>query len=145
VRRLLPLQPAPQTVADRLLLVGDAGGFTKPTTGGGIFYSLLTASLAADTLIEGFQAGRLDEGFLKRYEVRWETQLGPELRMSGWLRQFLVRCRDREIDELVRALGSDSVQDVIRRTARFNRHRDLIVALLREPGIASLLLKSLFR
>jgi len=65
--------------------------------------------------------------------------------MSGWLRQFLVRCRDREIDELVRALGSDSVQDVIRRTARFNRHRDLIVALLREPGIASLLLKSLFR
>ena len=145
VRRLLPLQPAPQTVADRLLLVGDAGGFTKPTTGGGIFYSLLTASLAADTLIEGFQAGRLDEGFLKRYEDRWETQLGPELRMSGWLRQFLVRCRDREIDELVRALGSDSVQDVIRRTARFNRHRDLIVALLREPGIASLLLKSLFR
>jgi hypothetical protein len=34
---------------------------------------------------------------------------------------------------------------VIRRTARFNRHRDLIVALLRETGIASLLLKSLFR
>jgi geranylgeranyl reductase family protein len=145
VRRLLPLQPVPQTVADRLLLVGDAGGFTKPTTGGGIFYSLLTASLAADTLIEGFQAGRLDEGFLKRYEDRWETQLGPELRMSAWLRQFLARCRDREIDELVRALGSDSVRDVIRRTARFNRHRDLIVALLREPGIASLLLKSLFR
>jgi flavin-dependent dehydrogenase len=145
VRRLLPLQPAPQTVTDRLLLVGDAGGFTKPTTGGGIFYSLLTASLAADTLIDGFQAGRLDEGFLKRYEDRWETQLGPELRMSGWLRQFLARCRDREIDELVHALGSDSVQDVIRRTARFNRHRDLIVALLREPGVASLLLKSLFR
>jgi hypothetical protein len=38
--------------------VGAAGGFTKPTTGGGIYYSLLTASLAADTLIEGFQAGR---------------------------------------------------------------------------------------
>jgi len=45
----------------------------------------------------------------------------------------------------VRALSSDSVQDVIRRTARFNRHRDLIVALVHERGIASLLLRSLFR
>ena len=145
IRRLLPLEPAPQTAGDRVLLVGDAGGFTKPTTGGGIYYSLLTASLAADTLIEGFQAGRLDAEFLARYESRWEAVLGADLRVSSWLRQFLTRCRDGEIDGLVRALASDSVQSVIHRTARFNRHRDVILALLREPGIAALLLKSLFR
>jgi digeranylgeranylglycerophospholipid reductase len=145
IRRLLPLEPAPQTAGDRVLLVGDAGGFTKPTTGGGIYYSLLTGSLAADTLIEGFQAGRLDAEFLARYETRWATELGADLRASAWLRQFLTRCSDAEIDELVRALASDSVQAVIHRTARFNRHRDVILALLREPGIASLLLKSLFR
>jgi digeranylgeranylglycerophospholipid reductase len=144
-RRLLPLDPAPQTAGDRVVLVGDAGGFTKPTTGGGIYYSLLTASLAADTLIEGFQAGRLDAEFLARYESRWEAELGADLRVSAWLRQFLTRCRDAEIDGLVRALASDSVQAVIHRTARFNRHRDVILALLREPGIAALLLKSLFR
>ncbi|HEX9125527.1 MAG TPA: NAD(P)/FAD-dependent oxidoreductase [Methylomirabilota bacterium] len=145
IRRLLPLEPAPQTAGDRVLLVGDAGGFTKPTTGGGIYYSLLTASLAADTLIEGFQAGRLDAEFLARYESRWEAELGADLRVSSWLRQFLTRCRDAEIDGLVRALASDSVQSVIHRTARFNRHRDVILALLREPGIAALLFKSLFR
>lgn len=145
VRRLLPLDPAPQTAGDRVLLVGDAGGFTKPTTGGGIYYSLLTASLAADTLLEGFQAGRLDAEFLARYESRWEAELGADLRVSSWLRQFLTRCRDAEIDGLVHALASDSVQSVIHRTARFNRHRDVILALLREPGIAGLLLRSLFR
>jgi digeranylgeranylglycerophospholipid reductase len=145
IRRLLPLEPAPQTAANRVLLVGDAGGFTKPTTGGGIYYSLLTASLAADTLIEGFQAGRLDAEFLARYVSRWEAELGTELRVSSWLRQFLTRCRDAEIDGLIRALASDSVQGVIHRTARFNRHRDVILALLREQGIAALLLKSLFR
>jgi geranylgeranyl reductase family protein len=145
IRRLLPLEPAPQTAADRILLVGDAGGFTKPTTGGGIYYSLLTASLAADTLIEGFQAGRLDAEFLARYERHWETEIGGDLRVSAWLRQFLTRCSDAEINGLVRALGSDSVQTTIQRTASFNRHRPLILALLREPGIASLLLKSLFR
>lgn len=145
IRRLLPLQPVPQTAGNRMLLVGDAGGFTKPTTGGGIYYSLLTAMLAADTLIEGFQAGRLDAEFLARYEARWESQIGADLRVSAWLRQFMVRCRDAEIDGLIRALASDSVQAVIRRTARFNRHRDVILALVREPGIAGLLLKSLFR
>lgn len=145
IRRLLPLEPAPQTAGDRVLLVGDAGGFTKPTTGGGIYYSLLTASLAADTLIEGFQAGRLDAEFLTRYENRWAAELSADLRVSSWLRQFLTRCRDAEIDGLVRALGSDSMQSVIHRTARFNRHRGVILALLREPGIASLLLRSLFR
>ena len=145
IRRLLPLEPAPQTSADRVLLVGDAGGFTKPTTGGGIYYSLLTGSLAADTLIEGFQAGRLDAEFLALYETRWGAELGADLRVSAWLRQFLTRCSDAEIDGLVRALASDPVQGVIHRTARFNRHRDVILALLREPGIAALLLKSLFR
>lgn len=145
IRRLLPLDPAPQTAGDRILLVGDAGGFTKSTTGGGIYYSLLTASLAADTLIEGFQAGRLDAEFLARYESRWAAELGADLRVSSWLRQFLARCRDAEIDGLIRALASDSVQSVIHRTASFNRHRNLILALLREPGIAALLLKSLFR
>jgi digeranylgeranylglycerophospholipid reductase len=145
IRRLLPLQPALQTAGDRVLLVGDAGGFTKPTTGGGIYYSLLTAMLAAETLIEAFQADRLDGEYLDRYERRWEGELGGDLRVSAWLRQFLTRCRDSEIDGLVRALGSESVQAVIHDTARFNRHRELIVALVREPGIASLLLKSLFR
>ena len=145
IRRLLPLEPAPQTAADRILLVGDAGGFTKPTTGGGIYYNLLTASLTADTLIEGFQAGRLDAEFLARYERRWEAEIGGDLRVSAWLRQFLTRCSDAEINGLVRALASDSVQAVIHRTASFNRHRNVILALLREQGIAALLLKSLFR
>ena len=94
---------------------------------------------------EGFQAGRLDAEFLARYESRWAAELGADLRVSAWLRQFLTRCRDAEIDELIRALASDSVQAVIHRTASFNRHRNLILALLREPGIASLLLKSFFR
>ena len=145
IRRLLPLQPAPQTAGDRVLLVGDAGGFTKPTTGGGIYYSLLTAALAAETLIEAFQTDRLDVGVLGRYEERWEQALGADLRVAAWFRQFLARCRDGEIDGLVRALASTSVQAVIHDTARFNRHREAILALVREPGIASLLLKSLFR
>lgn len=145
VRRLLPLKPIARTVADRVLVVGDAGGFTKPTTGGGIFYSLLTASLAAATLVEGFGQGRLDEAFLARYERRWQDRLGADLRTGDWLRQLVTRCSDPEIDLLVRALGGDEVQALIRRSGRFNWHRDLILALVRQPRVSALLFRTLFR
>ncbi len=145
IRRLLPLKPIARTYAERVLAVGDAGGFTKPTTGGGIFYSLLTASLAAETLVDAFHAGRFDEAFLGRYEQRWQERLGAELRVGDWLRQLLTRCGDAEIDRLVRAFASDDVRALVRRTARFNWHRDLIVALGRQPAVATLLVRVLFR
>ncbi|PYQ16345.1 MAG: hypothetical protein DMF80_05210 [Acidobacteria bacterium] len=145
VRRLLPLRPIAKTYTDRVLVVGDAGGFTKPTTGGGIFYSLLTASLAAETLAEAFAAGRLDDAFLARYEHRWQARLGADLRVADWLRQFVTKCSDAEIDLLVRAMDSEDVQELVQRTARFNWHHDVIVALARQPGIATLIFRTLFR
>ena len=128
-----------------MLAVGDAGGFTKPTTGGGIFYSLLTAALAADTLIEAAAVDRFDAAFLARYERRWQQRLRRELRVGDQLRQVLVKCTDAEIGTLVRALGARDVQAVIQRTARFNWHRALILALVRQRGIASLLVRAVFR
>jgi geranylgeranyl reductase family protein len=145
IRRLLPLKPLPRTYAERVLAVGDAGGFTKPTTGGGIFYSLLTASVAAETLIGAFQAGRFDEATLADYERAWNDRLGQELRVADWLRGRLTRFSDAEIDRMVAAAASTDVQALVQSTARFNWHRDVIVALLRQPTIGGLLARSLFR
>src|SRR5262249_62354889 len=58
LRRLLPIGPASPTYGDRVLTVGDAAGLTKPTTGGGIFYSLLSARLAAETLGQSLRDSR---------------------------------------------------------------------------------------
>jgi digeranylgeranylglycerophospholipid reductase len=140
-RRLLPLQTIAPTFADRLLVVGDAGGFTKPTTGGGIFYSLLTASLAAETLVESFHTGRLDAGFLTRYERRWQGVLGPELRVARWLRHVLAKCTNSEIGQLLAAFVSCEGQNALRQAARFNGHRDLILTLARQRSVALLLLR----
>lgn len=145
VRRLLPLRPIGWTYAERVLVVGDAGGFTKPTTGGGIFYSLLTAALAAETLVDACAVDRLDAAFLARYERRWRARLGAELRAGDWLRRIVSRCTDAEIDRLVRIFASGEVRALVRRTARFNWHRDLIVALGRRPALATLLVRALAR
>ena len=46
--KILPLAAIAKTYDTRLLAVGDAAGLVKPTTGGGIYYSVLSGSLAAD-------------------------------------------------------------------------------------------------
>lgn len=145
VRRLLPLGPLAKTYAHRVLAVGDAAGLTKPTTGGGIFYSLLSGQLAAETLAEALRRDQLGEHSLRVYERRWQSRLGFHLRASTFLRRLVSKLTDDEWGELLRALGSDDVQEVIRQTARFNWQGDLIWATLRQRGVKSILLHALLR
>jgi geranylgeranyl reductase family protein len=144
-QRLLPLRPVPRSFGDRVLLVGDAGGFTKPTTGGGIFYSLLTASLAAETLVEAFRDDRFDAAFLSGYERQWRHRLGHELAVGAWLRDLVARLPDVELAAILRGLARKDVQALIRGTVRFNWHAEVILALVRRHGLARLLCRALLR
>jgi digeranylgeranylglycerophospholipid reductase len=145
MRRLLPIGPASPTYGDRVLTIGDAAGLTKPTTGGGIFYSLLSARLAAETLVKSLRNGRLTRADLAVYESRWRARLGSHLKTSTRIRHLFTKLTDHEIGELLGALMSDDVQRVIRRTVRFNWHGELIRAIWRHPGVKSVLLHSLLR
>ncbi len=144
-RRLIPLAPVSPTYSDRVLTVGDAAGLTKPTTGGGIFYSLLSSRLAAETLAEALRDDRVSGRDLGLYEARWRLQLGSQLRISSYLRRLFTKLSDPEIRLLLEALMANDIQRVIRRTARFNWHGDLIRALLRQPSVKSVLLRTLLR
>ena len=69
----------------------------------------------------------------------------PEIRTSRRFRDCLARLSDDEWDTLVTALASDDVQALIRRKAMFNWHGPLIRSMVKQPGIKSILLRSLFR
>jgi geranylgeranyl reductase family protein len=145
VRRLLPLAPARRTYGHRVLMVGDAAGLTKPTTGGGIFYSLLSGLLAAETLTEALRRDQLGTGDLRAYETRWRARLSAHLWISSCVRRLFTRLTDRDLERLLEALGSEDVEHVIRHTARFNWHGDLIRALLGQPGVKSTLFQAFLR
>src|SRR5947208_16045511 len=145
IRRLLPVAPVAKSYADRVVAVGDAAGLTKPVSGGGIFYSLLSAQFAAETLIEALAADDLSAARLSWYEVRWRERLMPVIRTSRRFRELLARLTDHEWDRLVAALASDEVQSLIKRKARFNWHGPLILSMLKQPGIKSILFRSFFR
>ena len=106
----VPLKPLPRTCGERLMVVGDAAGQVKPTSGGGIYYGLLGADIAAKTLHQALEDDDLSAKRLARYEQRWKKKLGRELKIGYWARKLFERLSDRQIDrifEIVKANGID--------------------------------------
>lgn len=140
-RRLLPLSTIRRSYGDRVLAIGDAAGLVKPTTGGGIYYSVISAGLAADVLADGLRRDALDAATLERYESQWRKRLMPEFRAQLALRMLAQRMSDGEIDDLFDLARTDGIMPIVRRTARFNRHRDLIAALFRHAPARRILFR----
>lgn len=130
-RRMLPLASVTRTYADRVLVVGDAAGLVKPTTGGGIYYSVVSGEIAAEVLGERLTTDELSAASLREYEQRWRGRFQSEFTAQLALRFVAQRMRDSDIDALFTLAKTDGILPLVRQTARFNRHRDFILALLR--------------
>jgi geranylgeranyl reductase family protein len=142
-QKILPLAPIDRTFANRVVAVGDAAGLVKATTGGGIYYSLVSASVAADVLEDALRRNSLDGNTLAAYQQGWRRRLGAELDAQFGLREVAERLDDDGIDALFLLAQTNGVMPIVRRTARFNQHRDLIVSLLKHPPARRLLFREL--
>jgi len=142
-QKVLPLAPIARTYSTRVLAVGDAAGLVKATTGGGIYYSLLSAGMASDVLASALRVDRLQASSLQPYETAWKARLGPELKAQLRLRLLSQRLSDLDIDAFFELARTDGVMPIVRKTAKFNEHRELILSLLRHPPARRVLLRRL--
>jgi digeranylgeranylglycerophospholipid reductase len=143
-QKILPLGAIERTYADRLLVVGDAAGLVKPTTGGGIHYSVLSADLAADVAVDALNTDRLDAASLAIYEKRWRRRLAREFEAQHALRAVVTQLDDDAIDSFFELAQTDGIMPIVRSTARFNQHRPLIRALFKHPPARRILFQSIF-
>ena len=102
----VPLKPLARTYNHRLLVVGTAAGQVKPTTGGGIYYGLLCADIAAETLHRALAADDLSAKRLARYDREWRKRLGPELKRGYRVRRLYDHLSDAQIDRLFATIKS---------------------------------------
>lgn len=142
--KVLPLGPVRRSYGDRVLAVGDAAGLTKPTTGGGIYYSLLSGNIAAEVLLDRLRDDRLNRESLRSYETQWRARLGPELRAGLAFRTLAARFDNRAVDSLLELAAIDGIVPLLRRTADFNWHRETALALLRHAGFRRIVLNALW-
>lgn len=142
--KMLPLGPVRRTVVNRLIAVGDAAGMVKPTTGGGIYYGVLSGRLAAEVLGDGLRKDALDQRDLQPYEARWRTRLGPEIRTGLAFRALATRIGDRGIHALIELARVDGLVPLLTDAADFNWHRRAALALLRHPAFRRAVLSSIW-
>ena len=138
-RRPIPLSPLRQTFGARTLAVGDAAGLTKPTTGGGIYYSLLSAELAASIADQSLAAQDYSSAYLSQYQRAWKTHLGNEVWWGHWFRRQAEQLSDSQIDEAFQLATHGSLDRLIREQASFNWHGGLIQALISDQQVRSFL------
>jgi len=78
---LIPIGPPSSVTSHRGFLVGDAGGMTKPFTGGGILYGMTAADCAARTIDPDAPET------LAEYESAWRDELETEIKLGKLIRK----------------------------------------------------------
>ena len=136
----IPLSALPRTHGSRVVVVGDAAGQVKPTTGGGIYYGLLCADIAAETLHQAFLANDFSATKLSPYDKQWKAKLGRELQTGYWVRRLYKKFSNRRIDYLFQLAKDRGIPKLVaeQQNFSFDWHRDLIFKVLKQLAPSAL-------
>jgi len=132
-QRAIPLGTLSRSYGDRVLVIGDAAGQVKPTTGGGIYFGHLGAQIAANVLNEALSSDNLTAERLGHYQKQWKAKMGKELSHGYWARWAYARLSDRQIEAIFNMLDSSSLAGRLINSSdfSFDWHSRLILASLR--------------
>ena len=135
----IPLGTLPRTYGDRIIAVGDAAGQVKPTTGGGIYYGLLCANIAAECLHQAFLANDFSAARLSSYDKQWRAKLNRELQSGYRARWFYKKLSNRHIDKLISVAQDNGIPRLIAEWPdfSFDWHGPLISEIVKHLAIAS--------
>ena len=131
----LPLGLMPKTYGHRTLFVGDAAGFAKPTSGGGIYTGIRSARHAAEVAVAACEQGSYDDATLAGYERRWKADIGRDLELGFRIFGLRQKMTYQEIDALVRALDDPQILSTIVQFGDMDRPGELVKKLMLNPGI----------
>jgi digeranylgeranylglycerophospholipid reductase len=129
--RAISIGPAGRTVSVGVVGVGDAMGLVKPTSGGGIYFGLLSADLAARVLASAIEAADLSAARLATYENQWRDLFESEIKQGEALRGLLEQLPDRLVEQMHRLLGVPGLRRLLVRAApSFDWHSGPLTAFL---------------
>jgi digeranylgeranylglycerophospholipid reductase len=131
----IPLGVMPKTFGHRTLFVGDAAGFPKPTSGGGIYTGVRSARHAARVAGEACREQDVSDRVLSAYERCWKADFGRELEYGFRLFRLRQQITPAEMDRLVQALNDPGVIHDILRYSDMDRPGAVFRRILRNPAV----------
>ena len=125
--------PINRTVAGRFLVVGDAAGMVKPTTGGGVIMGGTAAKVAGRVVSSALSSEHLIEEKLRVYESKWRALLMGELRVMHFAQRMITNLSDQGLSILIKDAENFDLVDIVRREGDMDMQRKVIIRLLANP------------
>ena len=115
IQGMIPISLAPEVVADGALIVGDAAGQVKPSSGGGLYTGGVCARIAGKVAAEAALAGKTAKRDLAVYEQQFKQKISDELRFGRAARSLLGDIEDDAIDVIFRAIDRLEITELLAR------------------------------
>jgi digeranylgeranylglycerophospholipid reductase len=99
-------RPLERTVADGLVIVGDAARVSDPITGGGIYNAMFTGRLAGQTAADAIAQGDVSANALMAYDLGWRnSKLGKSLERNYKIKEYFLTLPDEKLNRLVHSVS----------------------------------------
>ena len=131
----IPLGVMPRTFCRRTLFVGDAAGFAKPTSGGGVYTGIRSARHAAAVSAACCEHETFTDAALADYERRWQADVGRELALGYRLYKMRQNLSTETIDRMIIAMGDPGITDEIVKYGDMDRPGKIAGILMKNPSL----------
>ncbi len=108
--RVVTCGPIRRTFDQNFVVVGDAAGQVKPTTGGGVILGGICASIAGGVVVDAVKRGIPTRNFLGEYERLWKMRLEKEFRLMRLARKIANRLSDKTLDRIFKVIVENNLQ-----------------------------------
>jgi len=121
-----------RTFSDRIMVIGEAAGQVKTTTGGGVYYGMLCGRIAAEIIITKIKVGAWSVQDLAVYEQSWKSAILKELLIGYYARKLCMKLSDTQIEKLFVLAKNNGIFPYISKKGSFDWHSDLILGLAKK-------------
>jgi len=124
------------TIADNLILVGDAAGQANPLVLEGIRYAIEFGRIAGQVGAESILQGNTSKDSLKPYENAWKKAIGSKIKAAIKVQSRWLALTDKEWDkeiEIINELSPEEFLDFIKADFRIS---NMISLATRHPKLA---------
>ena len=131
-------RPLPCTVADGLIIAGDAARVVDPLTGGGIYNAMFTGRLAAETAAEAIGKSDCTKDALMPYDSAWrDGKMGKTLERNWKIKEYVITLPDEKLNTIIQTasqldLKEFSTFNLVKELLKRNPKLLLELAFLRE-------------
>ncbi|MEJ2293675.1 MAG: NAD(P)/FAD-dependent oxidoreductase [Candidatus Lokiarchaeota archaeon] len=143
---LIPYGMMNKCAFNNIILLGDAAGQVKATTGGGIIMLITAAKIASKCIQKAFRSNNFSKKYLKsHYETPCKKSIGRELKIHFLIRKILESFDSNDFDSIFTIIKENQIEQIISVYGDMDFPRELVFKMLKNPIIIKFLLKFIIR